>query len=120
MTRRKGTNYLRFSVLEAVAVLRDAVLSPRLDAAELFVRDAAARGFGRAVDLADDFATGRAVRGRDTAPRDVAAGLAATDLAATGLAAAGLAAAAGSRGSATERPFPSAGCAARCTGVKRI
>ena len=115
MTRRKGTNYLRFSVLEAVAVLRDAVLSPRLDAAELFVRDAAARGFGRAVDLADDFATGRAVRGRDTAPRDVAAGLAAT-----GLAAAGLAAAAGSRGSATERPFPSAGCAARCTGVKRI
>jgi hypothetical protein len=110
MTRRKGTNYLRFSVLEAVAVLRDAVLSPRLDAAELFVRDAAARGFGRAVDLADDFATGRAVRGRDTAPRDVAAGLAA----------AGLAAAAGSRGSATERPFPSAGCAARCTGVKRI
>ena len=108
MTRRKGTNYLRFSVLEAVAVLRDAVLSPRLDAAELFVRDAAARGLGRAVDLAADFAPGRAVRGRDAAPR-VAAGFAATGLAA-----------AGSRVSATGRPLPSAGCAARCTGVKRI
>ena len=79
MTRRKGTNYLRFSVFEAVAVLRDAVLSPRLDAAELFVRAAAARGFGRAVDLADDLATGRAVRGRDTDPRE-GAGLVATAL----------------------------------------
>lgn len=110
MTRRKGTNYLRFSVLEAVAVLRDAVLSPRLEAVELFVRAAAARGFGRAVDLAADFATGRAVRGRATAPREGAAGFAAT----------GFAAATGSRVSALGRPFPSAGCAARWTGVKRI
>ena len=110
MTRKKGTNYLRFSVFEAVVVLRDAVLSPRLDAAELFVRAAAARGFGRAVDLADDFATGRAVRGRDNVPREGVAGFAVT----------GLAAAAGSRDSAAGRPLPSAGCAARCTGVKRI
>jgi len=100
---------LRFTALEAVA-LRDAVLSPRLDAAELLVRAAAARGLERAVDRAADFATGRAVRGRDTAARDDAAGFAA----------AGLAGAAGSRGSAAGRPFPSTACGARCTGVKRI
>lgn len=111
MTLRKGTDYLRFRALEAVAVLRDALLSPRLDAAELLVRAAAARGLERAADLAADFATGRAVRGRDTAPRD-GAGV---------FAAAGLPVAeAGSRGSDAARPFPSAGCGARCTGVKRI
>jgi hypothetical protein len=109
MTRRNGTDYLRFTALEAAA-LRDAVLSPRLDAAELLVRAAAVRGLERAVDLAADFATGRAVRGRDTAPRDDAAGFAA----------AGLAGAAGSRVSAAERPFPSTACGALCTGVKRI
>src|SRR5215204_5038125 len=94
MTRRKGTDYLRFRALEAVPVLRAA----------------AARGLGRAVDRAADFVTGRAVRGRDTAPRGDAAVFAA----------AGLGAAAGSRVSAAGRPFPSAGCGARCTGVKRI
>src|SRR5687767_12113252 len=110
MTRRKGTDYLRFRAFEAVVDLRDAVLSLRRDVAELFVRAAAARGLGRADDRAAGFATGRAVRGRDTAPREDAAVFAA----------AGFAAAAGSRVSDAGRPFPSAGCGARCTGVKRI
>jgi hypothetical protein len=100
---------LRFRVFEAGADFRDAVFSPRRDDAELLVRAAAARGLGRATDRLAVFATGRVVRARDTAVR---VGEAAFDVA--GLAAAG------SCVSAAVRPFPSAGCGARRTGVKRI
>jgi hypothetical protein len=99
---------LRFRVFEADA-FRDALLSPRLDDAELLVRAAAARGFARDADRLAVFETGRAVRARETAVRE-------GDVA---FAAAGLEAA-GSRVSLTVLDFPSAGCGARSTGVKRI